>query len=185
MQQFTTSIPEVILFKPNVFKDSRGSFFESYNLNKIKEVGITATFVQDNQSESSRGVLRGLHYQMGAYAQAKLVRVINGSVYDVAVDIRKGSPTFGQYFGTILSEENQLQMFIPRGFAHGFVVLEDHTIFAYKCDNFYHKPSEGGLVWNDKSINIEWPIDISQILLSEKDEILPNIENCLNDFVYG
>ena len=185
MLKFPTSIPEVILFKPNVFKDSRGSFYESYNLNKIKEVGITTTFVQDNQSESSRGVLRGLHYQMGAYAQAKLVRVIKGSVYDVAVDIRKGSPTFGQYFGTILSEENQLQMFIPRGFAHGFVVLEDHTIFAYKCDNFYHKPSEGGLMWNDPLINIEWPMDTSQILLSEKDEILPNIENCLNDFVYG
>ena len=185
MEQFPTSIPEVILFKPNVFKDSRGSFFESYNLNKIKEVGITTTFVQDNQSQSSRGVLRGLHYQMGSHAQAKLVRVIKGSVFDVAVDIRKGSPTFGQYFGATLSEENQLQMFVPRGFAHGFMVLEDHTIFAYKCDNFYNKPSEGGLIWNDPTIGIEWPMDTSQILLSEKDEVLPNLENSLNDFVYG
>lgn len=184
MELFTTSIPEVILFKPRVFADARGSFFESYNQNSIKEVGITCTFVQDNQSQSSKGVLRGLHYQTGEYAQAKLVRVIKGSVYDVAVDIRKGSPTFGNYFGTILSEQNGHQMFVPRGFAHGFIVLEDHTIFSYKCDNFYHKAAEGGIVWNDPTININWQMDTHDILLSEKDEILPLLENCINDFTY-
>jgi dTDP-4-dehydrorhamnose 3,5-epimerase len=185
MEVLETSIPEVILFKPRVFSDARGSFFESYNQNSIREIGITNIFVQDNQSQSSKGVLRGLHYQLGEYAQAKLVRVIKGSVYDVAVDIRKGSPTYGKYFGTILSEENKLQMLVPRGFAHGFIVLEDETIFAYKCDNFYNKASEGGLIWNDPSINIDWQMDTKDILLSEKDEVLPNLENCLNDFVYG
>jgi dTDP-4-dehydrorhamnose 3,5-epimerase len=185
MEVLETSIPEVILFRPRVFSDARGSFFESYNQNSIREIGITNIFVQDNQSQSSKGVLRGLHYQLGEYAQAKLVRVIKGSVYDVAVDIRKGSPTYGKYFGAILSEENKLQMLVPRGFAHGFIVLEDETIFAYKCDNFYHKASEGGIIWNDSSIGIDWQMDTKDILLSEKDEILPNLENCLNDFVYG
>lgn len=185
MEVLETSIPEVILFRPRVFSDARGSFFESYNQNSIREIGITNIFVQDNQSQSSKGVLRGLHYQLGEYAQAKLVRVIKGSVYDVAVDIRKGSPTYGKYFGAILSEENKLQMLVPRGFAHGFIVLEDETIFAYKCDNFYHKASEGGIMWNDPSIDIDWQMDTKDILLSEKDEVLPNLENCLNDFVYG
>ena len=185
MEVLKTSIPEVILFRPRVFSDARGSFFESYNQNSIREIGITNIFVQDNQSQSSKGVLRGLHYQLGEYAQAKLVRVIKGSVYDVAVDIRKGSPTYGKYFGAILSEENKLQMLVPRGFAHGFIVLEDETIFAYKCDNFYHKASEGGIIWNDSSIGIDWQMDTKDILLSEKDEVLPNLENCLNDFVYG
>lgn len=184
MEVLPTTIPEVILFKPRIFSDSRGSFFESYNLNTLKEIGIDCTFVQDNQSQSSKGVLRGLHYQTGAQAQAKLVRVVKGSVYDVAVDIRKGSPTFGQYFGAILSEENGLQMFIPRGFAHGFLVLEDHTIFAYKCDNFYHKPSEGGIIWNDPRIAIEWQMNPKDILLSEKDAVLPDLAHCLNDFEY-
>lgn len=185
MEVLETSIPEVILFRPRVFSDARGSFFESYNQNSIREIGITNIFVQDNQSQSSKGVLRGLHYQLGEYAQAKLVRVIKGSVYDVAVDIRKGSPTYGKYFGAILSEENKLQMLVPRGFAHGFIVLEDETIFAYKCDNFYDKASEGGIIWNDPSICIDWQMDTKDILLSEKDEVLPNLENCLNDFVYG
>lgn len=185
MEVFETSIPEVILFKPQVFQDNRGSFFESYNQNKIKEIGIDAVFVQDNQSFSSKGVLRGLHYQTGVYAQAKLVRVIQGSVYDVAVDIRLGSPTYGKFFGAILSGENQKQLFIPRGFAHGFIVLEDHTIFAYKCDNFYHKASEGGIVWNDATINIDWRLDSKDILLSDKDIILPTLENCINDFNYS
>lgn len=184
MEVFPTSIGDVILFRPNVFSDGRGSFFESYNQNTIKQVGIHTTFVQDNQSQSSKGVLRGLHYQMGEHAQAKLVRVIKGSVYDVAVDIRKGSPTYGKYFGAILSEENGKQMFVPRGFAHGFLVLEDNTIFTYKCDNFYHKPSEGGIIWNDPEIGIEWQLDAKDILLSEKDEKLPNLTNCLNDFIY-
>lgn len=184
MEVFETSIKDVILFKPRVFADSRGSFFESYNQNTIATIGINCNFVQDNQSHSSKGVLRGLHYQVGENAQAKLVRVIRGSVYDVAVDIRKGSPTYGQYFGSVLSEENQLQMFVPRGFAHGFLVLEDNTIFTYKCDNFYNKPSEGGIIWNDPTIHIDWKMDTENILLSDKDAILPTLENCRNDFTY-
>lgn len=185
MEVLQTTIPDVILFRPRIFNDSRGSFFESYNQNTIKEIGITQTFVQDNQSQSARGVLRGLHYQMGEHAQAKLVRVIKGSVFDVAVDIRKNSPTFGQYFGSVLSEENKLQMFVPRGFAHGFIVLEDETIFAYKCDNYYNKDSEGGIIWNDPTIKINWQMDANAILLSEKDELLPSLANCKNDFIYA
>ena len=184
MEIFETTIPEVKYFKPSVFGDARGTFFESYNQNSFQAVGITANFVQDNQSLSSKGVLRGLHYQTGASAQAKLVRVIRGAVYDVAVDIRRGSPTYGQYFGAILSGDNGHQLFVPRGFAHGFVVLEDDTIFAYKCDNFYHKAAEGGIIWNDPAININWPIDLTSVLLSEKDAILPHLENCINDFNY-
>lgn len=185
MEVLQTTISEVILFKPSVFSDTRGLFFEAYNQRTLKEIGIDTTFVQDNQSQSSKGVLRGLHYQMGEHAQAKLVRVVKGAVYDVAVDIRKGSPTFGRYFGSILSEQNGYQMFIPRGFAHGFLVLEDDTIFAYKCDNFYNKASEGGIIWNDSQIDIDWQMDKKDILLSEKDEVLPNLDNCLNDFVYA
>lgn len=184
MEIFQTTIPEVKLFKPRIFGDARGSFFESYNQNTIKQVGIDAIFVQDNQSQSTRGVLRGLHYQMGEHAQAKLVRVLQGEVLDVAVDIRKGSPTFGKYFSAIISAENGHQMFVPRGFAHGFVVLSETATFAYKCDNFYHKPAEGGIIWNDPTINIDWSLDLKDVLLSEKDEILPNLENCQNDFVY-
>lgn len=185
MEVFSTTIKEVILFKPRVFKDSRGCFFESYNANTLKEIGIHATFVQDNQSQSTRGVLRGLHYQTGVHAQAKLVRVLEGEVYDVAIDIRVGSPSYGQYFGAILSAENGHQMFIPRGFAHGFVVLSSTATFFYKCDNFYNKESEGGIIWNDASIAIDWKIDTKEILLSEKDEILPTIEHCKNGFVYN
>jgi dTDP-4-dehydrorhamnose 3,5-epimerase len=185
MEVLQTTIPDVILFKPRIFNDTRGSFFESYNQNLIKEIGITNIFVQDNQSQSSKGVLRGLHFQLGDSAQAKLVRVIKGAVYDVAVDIRKNSPTYGEYFGSILSEENKLQMYIPRGFAHGFMVLEDESIFAYKCDNFYNKASERGIVWNDPAINIPWPINTPEILLSEKDEVLPMLANCENDFIYA
>lgn len=185
MEIFETTIPEVKLFKPRVFGDPRGSFFESYNQNTIKQAGIETVFVQDNQSQSTRGVLRGLHYQLGEHAQAKLVRVLEGEVLDVAVDIRKGSPTFGKYFSAIISAENGHQMFVPRGFAHGFVVLSEKAVFAYKCDNFYNKPAEGGIAWNDPAIGIDWKIDINEVLLSEKDEILPNLENCLNDFVYA
>lgn len=183
MELFETSIPEVILFKPRVFADARGSFFESYNQNTLKTIGITSIFVQDNQSESKRGVLRGLHYQTGEHAQAKLVRVLEGEVFDVAVDIRIGSASYGKYFGAILSAENGKQMYIPRGFAHGFLVLSERAVFAYKCDNFYNKESEGGILWSDPSIQIDWGMSPDQILLSEKDELLPNIQNCRNDFM--
>lgn len=185
MEIFDTKIPGVIHFKPKILEDQRGYFFESYNQKIFSEIGIQCLFVQDNQSKSSRGVLRGLHYQTGEYAQAKLVRVIQGSVYDVAVDIRKGSPTYGKYYGAVLSGKNNHQLLIPRGFAHGFVVLEDDTIFAYKCDNVYNKESEGGVIWNDQSIKIDWQMDPSEILLSEKDSILPGLEECRNDFIYS
>lgn len=164
-----TKIDGVIIVETKVFGDNRGYFMETYQEKKFIEGGITAKFVQDNQSKSTKGVLRGLHFQKN-HPQAKLVRVIKGEVYDVAVDIRKGSPTYGQYVGVILSEENKKQFFIPKGFAHGFLVLSDEAEFVYKCDDFYHPEDEGGIMWNDPTIGIDWPLDgIDEIKLSEKD----------------
>ena len=164
-----TEIDGVIIVETKVFGDSRGYFMETYEERKFAEGGIDAKFVQDNQSKSSKGVLRGLHFQK-THPQAKLVRVIKGEVYDVAVDLRKDSPTYGKYVGVILSEENKKQFFIPRGFAHGFLVLSDEAEFCYKCDDFYHPEDEGGLMWNDPAIGIDWPLDgIDNINLSEKD----------------
>jgi dTDP-4-dehydrorhamnose 3,5-epimerase len=185
MEVFPTPIPEVILFRPQVFSDARGSFFESFQVEKLRAIGIAQNFVQDNQSHSSKGVLRGLHYQTGSYAQAKLVRVIQGEVLDVAVDIRRGSPTFGKYVSAVLSGTNHMQMLVPRGFAHGFIVRENDTIFSYKCDNFYHKEAEGGIIWNDSNVQIDWQLENNEVLLSEKDAILPSLELCKNDFVYA
>jgi len=162
------SIPELILIKPQVFADERGYFFESFNEEKFaQKSGVGVKFVQDNESLSNCGVLRGLHFQNPPYAQGKLVRVIRGSVQDVAVDIRRNSPTFGQHFSVILSGENKYQLYIPEGFAHGFLVLEDHTIFSYKCTNFYHRESERSLKWNDPDLHIAWGINAP--VLSEKD----------------
>ena len=173
-----TKLKGCFLIEPNVFKDSRGYFLESYNQKTFNKLaGINVDFVQDNESFSSKGVLRGLHYQQGKYAQAKLVRVIKGKVLDVAVDIRKESPTFGQYEAVVLSEENKKQLFIPRGFAHGFVVLEDHTIFSYKCDNYYDKASESGILFNDKTLNINWGVPEDQFIISEKDKELSTFKN--------
>lgn len=173
-----TDIKDLWVIEPRVFEDDRGYFFESFNENTFqKETGILTHFVQDNQSKSNKGVLRGMHYQTGEHAQAKLVRVLKGSVQDVVVDLRKGSVTFGQHYSIILTAENKKQLFVPRGFAHGFLVLEDDTIFAYKCDNFYNKVSEGGLIYNDKSIGIKWELNEDEYVLSEKDEILPEIDN--------
>ena len=164
-----TEIDGVIIVETKVFGDSRGYFMETYEERKFAEGGIDAKFVQDNQSKSSKGVLRGLHFQK-THPQAKLVRVIKGEVYDVAVDLRKDSPTYGKYVGVILSEENKRQFFIPRGFAHGFLVLSDEAEFCYKCDDFYHPENEGGLMWNDSAIGIDWPLDgIDNLNLSEKD----------------
>lgn len=166
------------VIKPRVFKDERGSFFESFNQKKFQELtGLQIDFVQDNQSVSSKGVLRGLHMQIGEYAQAKLVRVIKGEVLDVVVDVRKGSKTYGKYFSIILNEENNHQLFIPRGFAHGFVTLSETAIFAYKCDNYYHKDSESGIIYNDADLNIDWKLDVSEVLLSEKDIELPSLKD--------
>jgi len=168
-----TPIEDLIVFEPQIWGDDRGYFYESYNQNTFRQNGITAVFVQDNESKSSFGVLRGLHYQTGEYAQAKLVRVASGKVMDVVVDIREGSPTYGTVHTEILSEENKKQMFVPRGFAHGFVVLSEEAVFCYKCDNFYSKESEGGVLYNDPGLNIDWGIDPAKMILSDKDKVHP------------
>jgi dTDP-4-dehydrorhamnose 3,5-epimerase len=162
-----TKLKGVVVVQPRVFEDPRGYFFESYNENAFRAAGITAKFVQDNQSLSQRGVLRGLHFQNNPHAQGKLVRVITGAVFDVAVDIRRNSPTYGQWFGLELTAKNKTMMYIPEGFAHGFATLEDNTIFSYKCTNFYNKQAEDCLLWNDPDLAIDWNIDSP--LLSEKD----------------
>tara|TARA_B110000037_G_scaffold222917_1_gene300446 strand:+ start:930 stop:1478 length:549 start_codon:yes stop_codon:yes gene_type:complete len=173
-----TNIKDLWIFEPRIFEDDRGYFFESFNENSFqKEIGISVHFVQDNQSKSDKGVLRGLHYQTGEHAQAKLVRVLKGSVLDVAVDLREGSSTFGEHFAIELSENNKKQLFIPRGFAHGFLVLEDNTIFVYKCDNFYNKDSEDGIIYNDKDLAIDWKMKEAEFQLSEKDVLLPTLSN--------
>ena len=172
-----TKLSGCIVLEPRVFNDERGYFFESFNQNTFNDlIGENITFIQDNESFSSKGVLRGLHYQLGEHAQAKLVRVIKGSVLDVAVDVRKDSSTFGQYVAVELTEENKKQLFVPRGFAHGFIVLSDTAIFSYKCDNFYTKASEGGIIYNDKDLNIDWKLDEKEFIVSEKDFLLPNLK---------
>lgn len=169
MEVSETDIPGVKVIFPDCHRDSRGYFAETYNEERYRAAGIDAVFVQDNESCSSRGVLRGLHWQAGAHAQAKLVRVVRGAVWDVAVDIRKGSPTFGKSVSCELTAENGRQFFIPRGFAHGFVVLEDNTIFSYKCDNLYCREAERGLQFNDPALGIKWPWPGRDFLLSDKD----------------
>ncbi len=167
MELIDTGIKDLWLIRPKVFSDTRGYFFESYNKELFEKNGLNLNFVQDNQSLSHKGVLRGLHFQNPPFAQGKLVRVITGSVYDVAVDIRKNSPTYGKYFGAELNEENKQMMYIPEGFAHGFLTLRDNTIFSYKCTNFYSKVSEDCIKWDDNSIGINW--NFENPLLSEKD----------------
>lgn len=167
----TCSIEGLKIITPSVFGDDRGYFMETYNYNDFAAAGIDVKFVQDNQSASKKGVLRGLHFQIN-YPQDKLVRVIKGEVYDVAVDLRKGSPTFGKYHGVLLSEENKKQFFVPKGFAHGFVVLSDYAEFCYKVTDFYHPGDEGGLMYNDPDINVAWPIPADmELILSEKDKV--------------
>ena len=175
-----TKLEGCFVIEPQVFCDERGSFFESFNQKKFEEkTGLKVNFVQDNQSISQRGVIRGLHLQKGEFAQAKLVRVIKGRVLDVAVDLRKESPTFGKHFSIELSGNNNKQLFIPRGFAHGFSVLEDDTIFAYKCDHYYNKESECGVVYNDKELDIDWKLNKEEIVLAEKDKELKRIKNLI------
>lgn len=170
MKIIETAIEGVVIIEPRLFKDERGYFFESFSQREFEEKIRKISFVQDNESKSSYGVLRGLHFQKPPYAQSKLVRVIKGAVLDVAVDIRKGSPTFGKHVAVELTEENHLQLFIPRGFAHGFSVLSQEVIFQYKCDNFYAPQSEEALAWDDSDLNINWRIPTNQIILSEKDK---------------
>jgi dTDP-4-dehydrorhamnose 3,5-epimerase len=176
MKVTETRIKGLLIIEPRVFSDDRGYFYESYNRSKFTEAGIGVDFVQDNQSFSQKGAVRGLHGQANPFAQSKLVRVIKGRVIDVALDIRKDSPTYGQHFSIELSEENKLQFWIPAGFLHGFSVLEDDTIFTYKVNNYYDKASEIGVIWNDPTLNIDWGISPSEALLSPKDEILPTFD---------
>lgn len=179
-----TNIPDLLVFEPKVFEDSRGYFFEAYNESLFRQEGVDIRFVQDNQSKSSYGVIRGLHYQLTPYAQTKLVRVLEGSILDVAVDIRQGSPTFGQSFSIELTAENKKQLLIPAGFAHGFSVLSPTAIVLYKCDAFYNKESEGGIRFDDPSLQIDWQIEKGKELISEKDLALPFLANCKNNFEY-
>ena len=178
MPFITTPIDGVIIFEPKVFHDDRGYFFESYNERLFAQNGINAKFVQDNQSKSSYGVIRGLHFQKGEHAQAKLVRVLSGKVLDVAVDLREGSKTFGRHVATELSAENNLSLFIPRGFAHGFSVLSETAVFSYKCDNLYCKEAEGGLDLTDPDLAIDWKIPVEKAILSEKDKHHPRFKEC-------
>ena len=179
-----TPISGLYVFEPRVFEDPRGYFFESFNANVFSEKGINPNFVQDNQSFSTYGVLRGLHYQLNPFAQAKLVRVIQGEVMDVAVDIRQGSPTFGQHYSIVLSAENKKQLYIPRGFAHGFIVLSPTAEFFYKCDNFYSKEHDAGIRFDDTTLNIDWKLNAADIKVSEKDAGLPSINDSKNNFQF-
>lgn len=171
MEVFKTNIEGVLILEPKVFGDNRGYFFESFNANEFAEkTGVDVTFVQDNESKSKFGVLRGMHFQLPPYTQSKLVRVVKGKVLDVVVDIRKGSPTYGKYEMCELTEENHRQFFVPKGMAHGFCVLSEEAIFQYKCDDFYHPEAEGAIAWDDSDIAIEWPIAEADVILSEKDK---------------
>lgn len=182
MKLINEPIKGLYVLEPQVFKDKRGYFFESFSKQKINDLGLNiGEFVQSNESMSSAGVVRGLHFQNPPFAQGKLVRVIKGAVLDVAVDIRKSSPTYGQHFALELSEENKLMMYIPEGFAHGFATLRDHTIFAYSCTNYYNKESEGGILWNDSTLNIDWKLQ--NPILSEKDKDLPKLADFESIFI--
>ena len=182
MPFISTDIPGLLVFEPKVFEDSRGYFFESYNENVFKESGIHSRFVQDNESSSQYGVIRGLHYQLNPHAQAKLIRVLEGKIVDVVVDIRKGSPSFGKSFSLELTSENKKQLFIPEGFAHGFSVLSRKAIVFYKCSNLYNKESESGILFNDPQLNIDWQVPAGKAIISDKDKLLPLFANCRNNF---
>jgi len=182
MKVTETTLKGLLIIEPRIFNDDRGYFYESYNKAKFTEAGIDVDFIQDNQSFSQKGAVRGLHGQANPFAQGKLVRVIKGKVIDVALDIRKNSPTFGQHFAIELSEENKLQFWIPAGFLHGFATLEDDTIFTYKVNNYYDKASEIGVLWNDSTLNIDWGIAPGEALLSPKDELLPTFNSFVSPF---
>lgn len=181
MEKISTPLKDCFILKPRVFSDKRGTFYETYNENTFRATaGIEVNFVQDNQSTSSYGVLRGLHFQDGEMAQAKLVRVIKGKVLDIVVDLRKDSETFGKSYAIELSENNHLQLFVPRGFAHGFVTLSESSVFAYKCDNFYDKSSEGGIIYNDATLDLDWHLPDKDLIISEKDLQLPGFEQAIS-----
>lgn len=184
MDVIQTDIEGVVIIEPRIFKDERGYFFESFNQKEFEEKVCKTTFVQDNESKSCYGVIRGLHYQLPPYAQSKLVRVVKGAVLDVAVDIRKGSPTFGRHVAVELTENNHRQFFIPRGFAHGFSVLSEEVVFQYKCDNFYAPEYEGSILWNDPSLEIDWKITPEKAIVSEKDIKSLKLDEVSNLFNY-
>ena len=179
-----TDFPGLLVYEPRVFEDSRGYFFESYNANGFSAEGVDIKFVQDNQARSVYGVLRGLHYQLDPYAQTKLIRALSGSILDVVVDIRKGSPTFGKVFSIELSAENKKQLLVPQGFAHGYSVLSETAEVFYKCDAFYNKENEGGILYSDPALNIDWKIPVDKAIVSEKDTLYSGIEGCVNNFIY-
>ena len=182
MNVIKTKIDGLVIIEPKLFVDERGYFFESFNQRDFTSAVGNVTFVQDNESKSSYGVLRGLHFQLPPYSQSKLVRVIEGKVLDVAVDLRKSSPTYGHYVSVELTADNHRQFFIPKGFAHGFVVLSQQAVFQYKCDEFYHPEAEGAIAWNDPAINIDWQIPAEDIILSAKDKIHPMLHDIASPF---
>jgi dTDP-4-dehydrorhamnose 3,5-epimerase len=183
MKIIDTPIKDLLIIEPRVFGDSRGYFFESFNKKVFEDYGLNYNFVQDNESMSNFGVLRGLHYQLAPYSQAKLVRVVKGSVYDVAVDLRKGSPTYCKWFGVELTDENKKLFLIPEGFAHGFVVLSEEVVFQYKCTDFYHPECERGIIFNDPDLNIDWKLQEKDIHLSKKDSELPIFSKSEHNFI--
>lgn len=182
MPFITTNIPDLLVYEPKVFADSRGYFFESYNEKIFEQQGLNMRFVQDNQSSSTYGVIRGVHYQLNPHAQTKLVRVLSGRILDVAVDVRNGSPTYGKYFSIELSAENKKQLLVPKGFAHGFSVLSERAEVMYKCDGFYNKESEGGFRFDDPALNIDWKIPPDKAIISDKDQVLPFLESVKTNF---
>jgi dTDP-4-dehydrorhamnose 3,5-epimerase len=179
-----TDFPGLLVFEPTLFKDTRGYFYESYNEKTFLSDGISIKFIQDNQAQSCYGVIRGLHYQLNPYTQTKLIRVLNGSILDVAADIRKGSPTYGKVFSITLSAENKKQLLIPQGFAHGYSVLSETAEVFYKCDAFYNKESEGGILYRDPALNIDWQIPAGKAIVSDKDEKYPLLKNAVNNFSF-
>jgi len=184
MAIIATDFPGLFIYEPAVFEDSRGYFFESYNEREFIAAGIDIEFVQDNQARSSYGVIRGLHFQMDPHAQTKLVRVLSGNILDVVVDIRKGSPAFGKAFTLELSAANKKQLLIPQGFAHGYSVLSETAEVFYKCDTFYNKASEGGILYNDEELGIDWMIPADKAIVSDKDKVYPGIKGCSSNFIF-
>jgi dTDP-4-dehydrorhamnose 3,5-epimerase len=179
-----TDFPGLLVYEPRVFEDNRGYFYESYNASTFAASGVEIKFIQDNQAKSGYGVIRGLHYQHAPFAQTKLIRALSGTILDVVVDIRKGSPAFGKVFSIELSAENKKQLLVPQGFAHGYSVLSATAEVFYKVDNFYNKESEGGIVFDDPFLNIDWKIAPGKLLVADKDRVMPGFENCINHFTF-
>ncbi len=185
MNIIQTELPGLMIIEPKVFGDARGYFFESYNQKMMADAGITIEFRQDNQSFSKYGVIRGLHFQLNPYSQTKLIRALEGTIYDVVVDLRKGSPAFGKWLGVELSAENKRQLYIPQGFAHGFSVISEQTTILYKCDNFYTPSAEGGVAFDDPKLGIDWKVDSAKAIISDRDKKWPGVDAVVTNFVFG